>query len=126
MWVAIMNNIQRIKKEYLRTWRITLEKFSELSDRQISELLQRMAKEFSGRISAGIILHELPIHWVAGRLIPKALAKKLTDEEINQVRTRIELKIYGRVAYPDLVKDYDWNAAKQRLARILGRFQNRL
>jgi hypothetical protein len=91
-----------------------------------AERTRRWAQRWIDRFNDGACAHfshETPMYYVGPLLISKSGRDSLSFGELMQVIWRLEQAIYaGRLA-PEVDANYDWNAARERIGRVLAEFE---
>lgn len=118
-----MNDDDRKQFEhYVETWVRALQVFA----RRPKSTVLEWARRFEYDITPGLFFHELPMYYVAEVIVPPRLESSLHVFDLIKLREQILDVIENGDPFCDEDPDFDWEAAKDRVERLLNEYGDSL
>lgn len=118
-----MNDDDRKEFEhYVETWVRALQVFARCPKSTVLE----WARLFEYNVTPGWFFHELPMYYVAEVIVPPRLESSLHVFDLIKLREQILDVIENGDPFCDEDPDFDWEAAKDRVERLLNEYGDSL
>ena len=116
--------IEEEKPFYIRVWRRVLVGFLGWPDPMFEVFVAKWNERLNDP-SHGFY-HEAPLRYVTRLLIPYQLQSTLNVRQADRFQEQIEKAIDGGDCFSYTGDDFDWEAARQRVERLLAEYGERL